>query len=117
MKHIVADAKGAKHIAVKSIRVRVFAPGNRRSTLCAYKAARGRAWAETDADKILDAVANDVEKNFPGHEYEMVSLGRGYYNFVCRGEKKAEGTQSGGCPPESFSHPCPPSTSQKERAR
>jgi hypothetical protein len=92
MKHIVADGKGEKHPAVKVIRARVFAPGNRRSALLAYRAAHGRAWAPADVDKILDGVAADIEKNFPDHEFEMVELGQGHYNFVCRGEKKAQGT-------------------------
>jgi hypothetical protein len=94
MKHLVNGGHGEYLPAVKSVRARVFAPGNRGSKLLTFHAPPGRAWAPVDVDKILDRVADTVEKQFPAHEYEMLALGQGYYNFICRGEKKAQGTLS-----------------------
>lgn len=80
----------------KSVQVRVFAPGNKRSRMLCRRADKGMGFTDAEVDKILDLIAADVEHEFPVHEYELVQVGAGAFNIVWRHRREAPGTQEQG---------------------
>ena len=76
-------AKGGEPIW-KCIRIRIFNEENRGSTLRTLHAEPGKGFTEKTVDNILDQVAEDLERRFPVHEYSLVPLGQGHFNFVWR---------------------------------
>ncbi|MGH9745516.1 MAG: hypothetical protein ACRD59_05320 [Candidatus Acidiferrales bacterium] len=89
MKHFA----GGQH-AWKVVTIRVFNPGNADSRVIRVHAGRGKGYGDDAVDKMLEGIAEDIEKRFPAQEYELVALGQAHFNFVWRGERRATGTLS-----------------------
>lgn len=92
MKHFSAgtvDGKGKGTRAFKMVEVRVFNIENKGSYLTRHRARPGHIIAEDVVDKLLDQIADQIEKRFPGHDYQMVEVGEARFNFVWRGRREA----------------------------
>lgn len=72
----------------KSLKVRIFFPGNKRSKLRVYRAPSGHAFNEKGVDHLLVKIADKVEKMFPDQEYSLVPIGGTAFNFVWRGARQ-----------------------------
>ena len=80
----------------KSVKFRIFTPGNTGSTVKVFRA-RGRSgYAGEVIEKMIENMAEQVEKDHPNEEYQLVPIGLAQFNFVwrCRkGEVPAEETK------------------------
>jgi hypothetical protein len=77
-------------MSIKSIRIKIFEPGNRKHKVYMFRAGKQRHFVEAGVTDILAKVAEEVEKMHPEHEYGMVQVGKGDYNFLHRGFKPVE---------------------------
>lgn len=77
----------------KVVTVRIFNPGNASHRTIRRRADKGQGFADAAVDDILDGVAEHLEKYFPEHDYRLVPIGSGEFNFVWRGRRQAPGTQ------------------------
>lgn len=77
----------------KKITVRTFNEGNKRPFVKTFLARPGFGFTEEEVDKYLQHVSEEIEKRFPGHEYELVELTGGHFNFVWRGRREAGPSQ------------------------
>lgn len=75
----------AGDVLVSSLRIKVFAKGNKTSTLRVLKPTAGKGWNEKGVDTILDKIAEDLEQRFPTEEFRLVELERNVFNFVHAG--------------------------------
>jgi hypothetical protein len=72
----------------KILRIKLFEPGNKKHKVYIFRAGDGRHFAERGAEDILGKVVAEIEKMYPEHEYAMVQVGKGDYNFMHRGHKE-----------------------------
>lgn len=75
----------------KIIRIKIFAPGNKKHKVYIFRAPNGRSFVEAGVEDILSKVVAEVEKMYPEHEYGMVQVGKADYNFLDRGHKPVAG--------------------------
>lgn len=68
------------------VEVRLFYPGNEKSLLKHFRAGKGQGFSDEGIERILSDLVEAIEKQFPGHVYNMVELAPNRFNFVCRGE-------------------------------
>lgn len=66
----------------RNIRIRIFSPGNKRSTRKIFSPPAGKYFTAGGVNAQLGHTAAQIEKNFPGHEYKLVPLGPAEFNFV-----------------------------------
>ena len=62
-------------------------PGNKEHKTLSLKCKPGHCVPDDKLTEILGQHANTVETAFPEHEYDMVQVGRGRFNFVWLREK------------------------------
>jgi hypothetical protein len=62
--------------------VRIFHPGNKRSIRQTVRAPHRQFFVPGGVDRLLDKIATNIEKMFPGHEYRMVQIGQHAFTFV-----------------------------------
>jgi len=74
---------------MKKIAIKLFYPGNKRHKKVIVRAPSGRLITPDGIERQLRQAADTLEKEFPGHDYHLVPIGHGAYNFVCIGEKPA----------------------------
>ncbi len=74
----------------KNLRVRVFLPGNKRSTVKVFKAPPGKAFSEAGIESQLELTASQIEKHWPTEEYRLVATGLNCFNFVHAGPRLQE---------------------------
>jgi hypothetical protein len=74
---------------IRRIRVKIFSPGNKGFMRKTLAAAPGQAFTEAGIERILDQVAETIDKLHPAHEYSMVQVDVDAFNFVWRAEKAA----------------------------
>jgi hypothetical protein len=93
MKHV--DGRGTP--IVNSLRVKVFAVGNKSCTLRLLKPTPGTGWNAAGVEKILAEISADLERRFPAYEYKRVRIGPLAFNFVFVGTRAvpAEGVEDG----------------------
>lgn len=77
-------------ILLKRITVKVFAPGNKQSTLQAFMAQSGEGITPEGIENILNDIAEQIDKHWPDEEYGLVAMGQGAFNFVWRKKKEQE---------------------------
>ena len=82
MTKIKHTAKGEPLVC--TLRIRVFAPENKSSSLITLKAAPGKGYVDADIENILEQVAEQLETNRSREDFEMVQVGPGQFNFVWR---------------------------------
>lgn len=70
---------------MKSVKIRIFEPGNKRSNLLIKRAPARHVFNDKGIDTILVKAAEYVEKRWPGEDYALVPLGPSAFNFVHRG--------------------------------
>lgn len=74
----------------RRIVIKIFAPDNVYSQKRIIVASGGRHFSDEGIEKILEDVAEEIDRRMPGHEYELVELIEGaHFNFVCRGERES----------------------------
>jgi len=88
-----ANGGGKGERAYKIVTVKTFTPENKVRFTKHFRARPGFCFTAADVDKILDSVADQIEQRFPGHNYEMVEVGDGCFNFVWRGQSRAPAGQ------------------------
>ena len=93
MKHLTDGGSGKGERAFKLVLMRVFNIGNKGSYVTRHRARPGHVITEEAVDKLLDQVADQIEKRFPEQEYEMVEVGEAQFNFVWRGRREAPAGQ------------------------
>jgi hypothetical protein len=74
------NTKGER--SYKIVRIKVFAPGNGEFEKEKFNAEPGCVFTGQGIDKLLDTVANAIEKRWPDHEYKLLEIGPATYNFV-----------------------------------
>lgn len=72
------------------LRIRVFAPENKSSHLTTCRAHPGRGWTDPEVESILEQVVDQLEKNRPREDFEMVQVAPGQFNFVWRGWREGK---------------------------
>lgn len=73
--------------SIKRLRVKIFLPGNSKFARRTFAARPGCVLTEDGIDQILDFLAEEVEKLFADHEYQVVQVAPDQFNFVWRSEK------------------------------
>lgn len=71
----------------RDFRVRVVIPSQKDIVWRSHPPA-GRGWNEDDLDKMLDQVADHLEKRFPSIEFRVVELAPNHCNFIYEGRKE-----------------------------
>ena len=66
---------------IRTIKLRLFKPGNKESATKVVKAGTGRHFTAENIEAILTEFANRVEAAMPDR-YRMVQVGRAEFNFV-----------------------------------
>jgi hypothetical protein len=64
------------------VKAKIFLPGNLKHVVKELRAPAGRGITADGIDKWLKEISDAIEKQFPGHEYRLVSLGANSFNFV-----------------------------------
>lgn len=72
---------------IKRLRVKIFLPGNSKFARRTFAARSGCVLTENGIDQVLDFLAEEVEKSFPEHEYQLLQVAPDQFNFVWRSEK------------------------------
>lgn len=75
---------------MKKIQIKLFYPGNKRHKKVIVRAPNGKTITSDGVEHYLQQAALTLEKEFPGHDYHLVPIGPGAFNFVCAGEKPGE---------------------------
>src|ERR1700735_1110516 len=70
------------------LRVKVFALENRTCTLRILRRPAGMQWDSASVEAMLTAIATDLERRFPSHEFRRVRIGPLAFNFVFVGPRK-----------------------------
>lgn len=65
----------------------IFWPRNRRRTITALRADRGQGFTPEQIETLITGVADHVARQFPAHDYSLVSIGPAFFQFVWLGEK------------------------------
>jgi hypothetical protein len=86
--------------AIRRVEVRFFFPGNKRSKLHVAQASPRCAFTPDQVEEILENFIEQIDKEIPTEDFELVSIGPGKYNCVHRGARKAAEPEI-----ESFSKP------------
>lgn len=74
---------------LKEFQIKIFHPGNEKSTIVRMRAPVGKGYSEGNVDEILEKTAAKVEEMYPGQDYQMVTIRRAQFNFVWRGASAA----------------------------
>ena len=90
MKHF---SEGGHEQLWKRVTIRTFNVENRGSFVRTFRARPGNGYSEKNIEKLLEQVAEQIERRFPGHEYELVELGEARFNFVWRGRQQPSPSQ------------------------
>lgn len=72
---------------LKTIRVKIFDPGNKQGAPLIIRAPNGRQFTEKGVAAHLDNIANQLETRYPKDEFRMIELTGGQFNFVHQGER------------------------------
>jgi len=81
----------------REMRVRVCIPGMKDIVWRSHPPAR-RGYSAADLDKMLDQVAEHLEKRFPSIEFRMVELAPNMFNFIYEGKKEMSEAPKNPCP-------------------
>jgi hypothetical protein len=86
MRQMVNDAG---QILIKRVIVKIFYPHNKKSSVRNYFT-KGKHTGVNDqqVSEVLDECGEFVSKKWPNHEYRLVELGPGRFNFVWECEKE-----------------------------
>jgi hypothetical protein len=79
----------------REFRVRVVIPGTKDIVWRLHPPAK-RGYSAADLDKMLDQVAEYLEKRFPSIEFRMVELAPNVCNFIYAGRKAGTGNANRG---------------------
>lgn len=90
MKHLAAGGNGRLW---KSVTIRVFNVWNDGKTTRTFHAKPGHGYSEEAVDKLLEEVANDLERRLPREEFSVVQVGPAAFNFVWRETREAPARQ------------------------
>jgi len=66
----------------KKVKAKIFFPGNQKHVVKELRAPVGKGVNAEGIDNWLKSLAEAIEKQFPGHEYRLVTLGPASFNFV-----------------------------------
>src|ERR1700735_4148077 len=72
---------------VNSLRVKVFAIGNKSCTLRLLKAKPGMGWDAAGVEELLAEIAADLEGRLHAYEYKRIQIGPLAFNFVFVGTR------------------------------
>lgn len=72
---------------IRTVEMKIFAPGNRKFIRRRVIAGSKKAFTDAGVDGLLDLAASVVERLYPEHDYTVVEVGPGKFNFVWRGER------------------------------
>lgn len=67
---------------LKALHFKVFAPGNKKHKDLTLHCPPKYAIKPGGEQEYIDKVVEQIETEFPGHEYHFVDLGKGHFNFV-----------------------------------
>lgn len=73
--------------------VRVFSPGNDGALTKRFVAGPGKGYSSEAIDKLLDAIAEDIDRGRPDDDYELVQVASNRFNFVWRGKRASDAIQ------------------------
>lgn len=76
--------------ALKRATVRIQHPKTMKLTTSVLAAGNGKAYTTDGLHDMMVMIAGDIEKAYAEYEYELIDLGRGQFNFMCRGLKAKE---------------------------
>lgn len=72
---------------LKSVKIRIFEPGNKRSKLVIQRAPARHVFNDKGVDVILVKTAEQIEQRWPAEDYSLIPVGPGAFNFVHRGTR------------------------------
>ena len=103
MRHIPNRHRGRPNASLggeklwRDATTRVVIPGQKDIVWRSHAPAR-RGYSEAGLDKMLDQVADHLEKRFPTIEFRVVELAPNRVNFIYAGRKESMTTNLNGCP-------------------
>lgn len=71
---------------MKTIKIRIFLPGNKKSKMQIIRCKPGHVYHEKGVDVILAKIADNITKMYPDEDYGLVPVGDCQFNFVHRGK-------------------------------
>jgi hypothetical protein len=75
-------ANGEVLTDLKTLRFRVFEPGNKISHLTTIQARPGMVFTEEGIQRELEKFSEMLDKTFPQQQFRLVELSRGQFNFI-----------------------------------
>lgn len=69
------------------VRVKIFMPGNARNEKHVFHAEKGQGFTADGVDMLLRKISDTLEKDLPGHEFNLIELRDNTFNFVWKGRK------------------------------
>jgi hypothetical protein len=76
-------------VLVQTVKLKLFAPGNKKFVTHRIAAGPGHHFTAENIEKILADFVDKVEAAIPGY-YRMVQIGRGEFNFIHLGKEVSD---------------------------
>lgn len=73
--------------------IRIFDVNNAGKLTKRFVAGPGQGYSEEAIEKMVDHVADDLERRRPEHDYELVQIAPASFNFVWRGWRAVRASQ------------------------
>jgi hypothetical protein len=77
-------------LLAKSVRIKIFTPGNKRAVTRVHLAGSGRGIGVDGVDGLLKRTADKIEQQWPAEEYSLVQVGPFAFNFVWRASQSEQ---------------------------
>jgi len=71
----------------RTLKVKIFTPHNLKARSFILRAEGNKAFTREGIDAQLDHIAQQIEEQYPEHEYRLIPIGGGIFNFVWQAEK------------------------------
>lgn len=78
MKYFTVD----KDPGVKVVRLNLFTVNNERVVRQVIRAGTGKLFTADHIQELVDRAVERIDEHLPGHEYEIIQVSRGVFNFV-----------------------------------
>lgn len=81
-------------VSYRRISISVIAPDCSKRFRKVTEAPNGQSFTQQAVDELLAKTAENIEREFPEHDYRMVCVGKGQYNFVPTGRRAVNVAQA-----------------------